>query len=276
MSLSLGKSVATHLFLPRPGPKKFNSFLKLFHKLENQLVIKVSSLISKQNSSQNGSKWPTSNKATALLITAVGAALLSCHNLKNYAENDTFEEAYRESPENLASRCGPYPALEPFRTGRLQVSATHELYFEESGSPEGKPVVVLHGGPGAGSSPGTRRLFDPNVYRIILFDQRGSGKSTPLGSVEDNTTWSLVEDIEKLRKHLGIEQWMVFGGSWGSTLALAYAETHPSRVTEMIVRGIFLFRKSELDFLFQNGASHIFPDAWELFASPIPQTNAVI
>jgi proline iminopeptidase len=170
----------------------------------------------------------------------------------------------------LPPRRGFYPPIEPFRTGRLRVSPVHELYFEESGNPIGKPVVFLHGGPGFGTEPNHRRFFDPQAYRIVLFDQRGCGKSTPHASLEDNTTWHLVEDIETLRKHLEIERWQVFGGSWGSTLALAYAETHPERVTEMVLRGIFLVRKREIDWFYQRGASAIFPDAWEKYLEPIP------
>jgi proline iminopeptidase len=163
-----------------------------------------------------------------------------------------------------------YPPIEPYRTGRLRVSDVHDLYFEESGNPSGKPVVFLHGGPGFGTEPGHRRFFDPAAYRIVLFDQRGCGKSTPHASLVDNTTWHLVSDIETLREHLGIERWQVFGGSWGSTLALAYAETHPGRVTELVLRGIFLVRKSEVDWFYQRGASAIYPDAWEKYLAPIP------
>jgi proline iminopeptidase len=163
-----------------------------------------------------------------------------------------------------------YPPIEPYRIGRLRVSDVHELYFEESGNPQGKPVVFLHGGPGFGTEPGHRRFFDPNAYRIVLFDQRGCGKSTPHASLVDNTTWHLVSDIEALRLHLGIDRWQVFGGSWGSTLALAYAETHPQRVTELVLRGIFLVRKSEIEWFYQRGASAIYPDAWERYLEPIP------
>ena len=172
-----------------------------------------------------------------------------------------------ESPE---SRRPLYPPLEPYRTGRLAVSDLHELYFEESGNPEGKPVVFLHGGPGAGSSPQQRRFFDPARYRIVLFDQRGAGRSTPYASLEENTTWHLVGDIEALRERLGVERWMVFGGSWGSTLALAYAQRHPERVTELVLRGIFLMRRFELEWFYQRGASQLFPDAFERYLQPIP------
>lgn len=173
----------------------------------------------------------------------------------------------------MAERRTLYPDLEPNRTGRLKVSATHELYWEESGNPNGKPVIFLHGGPGGGTEGKHRRYFDPSVYRIVLLDQRGCGKSTPFASLEENTTWHLVSDIERLREHLGIEKWQVFGGSWGSTLALAYAETHPSRVTELVLRGIFLLRKEEIRWFYQEGASWIYPDAWEAYLDHIPEAE---
>lgn len=163
-----------------------------------------------------------------------------------------------------------YPDIEPYRTGRLAVDAPHELYFEESGNPEGKPVVFLHGGPGGGTSPKQRRFFDPRRYRIVLFDQRGCGQSTPHACLEANTTWDLVADIERLREHLGIERWQVFGGSWGSTLALAYAQAHPDRVTELVLRGIFLLREREIDWFYQQGASFLYPDAWEPYEALVP------
>jgi proline iminopeptidase len=166
-----------------------------------------------------------------------------------------------------------YPPIEPYRTGRLDVGDGHSLYFEESGNPKGKPVVFLHGGPGSGTEPRQRRFFDPAHYRIVLFDQRGAGKSTPFASLQNNTTWHLVADLEKLRTELGIEKWQVFGGSWGSTLALAYAQAHPGRVTELVLRGIFLVRKSEIDWFYQGGCSAIFPDAWEDFLAPIPEAE---
>ena len=172
-------------------------------------------------------------------------------------------------------RRGYYPLVEPYRTGRLRVSDVHELYFEESGNAHGKPVVFLHGGPGFGTEPSHRRFFDPSAYRIVLFDQRGCGKSTPHASLVDNTTWHLVDDIERLRAHLGIERWQVFGGSWGSSLGLAYAETHPERVTELVLRGIFLVRKQEIDWFYQRGAGALFPDAWEKYVEPIPSGGAV-
>ncbi len=163
-----------------------------------------------------------------------------------------------------------YPPIEPYETHRLKVSDLHELYVEESGNPEGKPVVFLHGGPGGGTSPKHRRYFDPQQYRIILFDQRGCGQSTPYAEVRENGTWELVADVERIREHLGIARWMVFGGSWGATLGLAYAEKYPQRVTELIVRGIFLLRQQEVDWLYQEGASRIFPDAWEPYRDAIP------
>ncbi len=166
-----------------------------------------------------------------------------------------------------------YPEIEPYRTGRLDVGDGHMLYWEQCGNPAGKPAVMLHGGPGAGCSPDHRRQFDPERYNVTLFDQRGCGRSTPHASLEANTTWHLVEDIERLRALVGVEQWLVFGGSWGSTLALAYAQTHPERVSELVLRGIFTFRQSELDWLYQFGASEVFPDKWGEFLAPIPEAE---
>ena len=166
-----------------------------------------------------------------------------------------------------------YDPIEPFDSSRLKVSPVHELYYEQCGNAKGKPVVFLHGGPGGGISPDYRRYFDPQVYRIVLFDQRGSGQSTPHASLEENTTWDLVADIERLREHLGMNRWQVFGGSWGSTLALAYAETHPDRVTELVLRGIFLCRPKEISWFYQEGASAIFPDVWEEYLKVIPENE---
>lgn len=163
-----------------------------------------------------------------------------------------------------------YPEITPYRTGWLKVSDLHKIYFEECGNPQGKPAIVLHGGPGGGISPFLRQGHDPAKYRIILFDQRGCGQSTPHASLTENTTWDLVGDIERLRAHLGIDRWQVVGGSWGSTLGLAYAITHPARVTELILRGVFMIRKFEIDWFYQSGASTLFPDAWEGFVAPIP------
>lgn len=166
-----------------------------------------------------------------------------------------------------------FPEIEPFNKGMLKVSDIHTLYWEECGNPEGRPVVFLHGGPGGGVTPDYRRFFDPKTYRIILFDQRGSGQSTPCAELRENTTWDLVNDIETIRKMLKIEKWMVFGGSWGSTLALAYAITHPEKVKAMILRGIFLCRPSEIHWFYQEGASQIFPDIWDEYLKPIPENE---
>jgi len=173
------------------------------------------------------------------------------------------------APE-AARRRQLYPPIEPFRHGFLRVSDVHELYFEECGNPAGKPAVFLHGGPGAGADRRARQFFDPQHYRIVVFDQRGCGRSRPSANLIENTTWHLVADIERLRKHLGIERWLVFGGSWGSTLALAYAETHPERVTELVLRGVFLLRYAEIRWMYQHGASAIYPDRWEAYRDAIP------
>ena len=163
-----------------------------------------------------------------------------------------------------------FPNIEPFNTFNLPVSDLHTIYVEESGNKNGKPVIFLHGGPGGGVDPKYRRYFDPKKWRIIMFDQRGCGKSTPFAELEENTTWDLVSDIEKIRKHLSIDKWVVFGGSWGSTLSLAYSQTHPDSCKGLILRGIFLVRKKELDWFYQEGANNIFPDRWESFLEPIP------
>jgi len=166
-----------------------------------------------------------------------------------------------------------YPEIEPFDSGVLKVDDRHALYYEQCGNPAGKPVVMLHGGPGAGCGTKMRRFHDPSRYRIVLFDQRGSGRSTPHADLVDNTTGHLVADIERLREHLGIERWQVFGGSWGSTLAVAYAEAHPRRVTELLLRGIFMLRRWELEWFYQQGCHRLFPDAWEKYLAPIPQVE---
>jgi len=168
---------------------------------------------------------------------------------------------------------GIYPPLEPYNTLQLKVSALHKVYVEECGNPKGRPVIFCHGGPGGATEPKHRQLFNPEKYRIILFDQRGCGKSTPYACLEENTTWDLVHDMEQIRTSLQIERWQVFGGSWGSTLALAYAETHPERVTELVLRGIFLLRKQEIDWFYQEGASWIFPDAWKSYLEFIPENE---
>jgi len=166
-----------------------------------------------------------------------------------------------------------YPPIEPYETGWLDVGDGHRVYWELSGNPKGKPAVFLHGGPGGGFSPSHRQLFDPDRYRVLLFDQRGCGRSTPYASLEANTTWHLVADMERFRQMMGVEQWLVFGGSWGSTLALAYAETHRDRVSALIVRGIFTLRRSELLWYYQEGASWLFPEKWEGFLAPIPEAE---
>ncbi len=163
-----------------------------------------------------------------------------------------------------------YPPIEARRSGFLRVDDRHEIYWEESGNPRGLPVIGIHGGPGGGSSPEMRRFFDPTVYRIILIDQRGCGKSTPHSELEGNDTWSLVSDMEAVRAQLGIEKWVLFGGSWGSTLALTYAVTHPDRVFGLILRGIFLLTKTEIRWFYQEGASRLFPDAYDRYIAPIP------
>jgi proline iminopeptidase len=163
-----------------------------------------------------------------------------------------------------------YPEIQPYETGRLQVTNLHNIYYEQVGNPNGAPIVFLHGGPGGGLDKDHRRYFDPQHYRIILFDQRGCGQSTPFAELRENTTWDLVNDIETLRKKLNIEKWIVFGGSWGSTLALAYAVTHPEKVKALVLRGIFLCRPSEIKWFYQEGASHIFPDYWDKYFHYIP------
>lgn len=163
-----------------------------------------------------------------------------------------------------------YPPITPYDSGLYDVGDGHQIYWEVCGNPQGKPVVFLHGGPGGGCGPTHRRLFNPDKYRIVLFDQRGCGRSIPHAYLDANTTWDLVEDIERLRGHLHVDKWQVFGGSWGSTLALAYAQTYPERVTELVLRGIFLLRQAELHWYYQDGASWMCPDRWEAFLAPIP------
>ncbi len=166
-----------------------------------------------------------------------------------------------------------YPEIEPFETGFLDTGDGHRVYWEHVGTKGAKPAVFLHGGPGGGFSPAHRRQFDPAKYDLILFDQRGCGKSTPYASLENNTTWHLVADIERLREMIGAEKWLVFGGSWGSTLALSYAQTHPERVSELVVRGIYTLTRAELDWYYQFGVSEMFPDKWERFCAPIPEAE---
>lgn len=163
-----------------------------------------------------------------------------------------------------------YPPRQPYNEGELKVSDLHTIHFEESGNPEGKPIVLLHGGPGGGCPPFYRQYFDPEKWRLVMFDQRGCGQSKPHAELQENTTWDLVNDIEKLREYLNIQQWVVFGGSWGSTLSLAYSQTHPERCKGLILRGIFMVRQKEIRWFYQEGASYIFPDAWEEYVKPIP------
>ena len=165
-----------------------------------------------------------------------------------------------------------FPPIEPFNSGFMERDG-HQIYYEQCGNPNGKPAVFLHGGPGGGGSTTVRRFFDPKKYHIVIFDQRGCGRSKPHGCLEKNTTWDLVEDIETLKKILGFEKWLVFGGSWGSTLSLAYSQTYPASVSEMVLRGIFMLRKKELDWFYQEGASNIFPEAWEKFLEPIDESQ---
>lgn len=188
---------------------------------------------------------------------------------RSHARNAVLSKRKRvtKAPPGLR---GLYPAIKPYRSGHLQVSDLHEIYYEECGNPKGKPAVFVHGGPGAGCDNRARCFFDPEAYRIILFDQRGCGRSRPHASLVDNTTWHLVEDMERLRQHLGIQRWLVFGGSWGSTLALTYSQTHPQRVSELVLRGIFMLTQFELDWFYQQGASALFPDHWENYLAAIP------
>lgn len=164
-----------------------------------------------------------------------------------------------------------YSEIQPYNSGMIKVSELHEIYYEECGNPNGKPVVLVHGGPGGGANPFMRRLHDSSAYHIILFDQRGCGRSMPHAELRENTTWDLIADMEKLRELLGIDRWQLLGGSWGSTLCVAYAETHPERVTEMVLRGIFMLRRKELLWFYQYGCSELFPDAWEHYLAPIPE-----
>ena len=173
----------------------------------------------------------------------------------------------------IKPRLSLFPRIDARRVGRLRVSEIHELYWEESGNPAGLPVIALHGGPGGGCSPEMRRFFDPDRYRIIMFDQRGCGRSSPFSELKDNTTWRLVEDMETLRQHLGVERWVVFGGSWGSTLALTYAAMHRQRTLGLVLRGIFLLTEGEINWFYQEGASRLFPDAYDRYVAPIPEAE---
>jgi len=205
------------------------------------------------------------------LGTAAALTASHCQGQIPMTSNDTVQQI--EDARRLG-RATLRPAIEPFRTGFLTVTTkagtTHQIYYEESGNPDGQPVVIVHGGPGGGCSPEYRCFHDPEHYRIVCFDQRGCNRSTPHASLDENTTWHLIEDMELLRTTLNIDTWQVFGGSWGSTLSLAYAETHPSRVQALVLRGIFMLRRHELQFYYQEGASFIFPDAWEHYKAAIP------
>jgi proline iminopeptidase len=189
---------------------------------------------------------------------------------RSHARHAVLAKRKRSAKSAAGGRRTLYPAIEPYNSGMLRVSGTHEIYYEECGNPKGKPALFVHGGPGAGCDNRARRFFDPDTYRIVLFDQRGCGRSRPHASLVDNTTWHLVADMEQLREHLGIDRWLVFGGSWGSTLALAYAQTHPQRVTEMVLRGIFMLSQFELQWFYQEGASALFADHWENYIAAIP------
>lgn len=166
-----------------------------------------------------------------------------------------------------------FPETQPYDSGHLRVDGLHSVYYEQCGNPNGKPAVFVHGGPGGGASPVHRRFWDPAKYRVVLFDQRGCGRSTPHAELRNNTTWDLVSDMERLREHLGIDRWQLFGGSWGSTLSLTYAQEHPERVSEMVLRGIFLLRRREIQWYYQQGASRIFPEAWQRYLAPIPTSE---
>jgi len=195
----------------------------------------------------------------------------NCHFILNHRKNQKMTKSVATQDSSAPKRT-LYPPIEPYDSGRLKVSDIHELYYEQCGNPNGKPAIVVHGGPGGGCVASYRQYFDPVVYRIVMFDQRGAGRSTPHAELEENTTWHLVEDMETIRKHLGIENWtVVFGGSWGSTLSLAYAQTHPERVKSLVLRGIFTLRRRELEFFYQEGSSWVFPDAWDQYLEPIPE-----
>ncbi|TMW65817.1 hypothetical protein Poli38472_003582 [Pythium oligandrum] len=230
--------------------------------------------------SRNGSGSSTNTALTSMVL----AAAVAGSAVATYATSATTEckaavakktpATEEQKPEYLCkAEDFLYPPIQPFNTGMLQVSDKHTIYYEECGNPYGKPVVMVHGGPGGGCSEAMRRFHDPRVYRIILFDQRGCGRSTPHACLEENTTWSLVEDMERLRRHLNVEKWQVFGGSWGSTLSTTYAITHPTRVSELVLRGIFHLRKKELEFYYQSGASFLYPDRWEAYRDAIPENE---
>lgn len=214
----------------------------------------------------------SSSISNSFIVSGRKSSVLRSQNIgyKSEQQLSVSMDLNKECPEINTKL---YPDIEPFSTGFLKVSELHSIYWEQSGNPSGHPVVFLHGGPGGGTSPSNRKFFDPAFYRIILFDQRGAGKSTPHACLVDNTTWDLINDIEKLREHLDIPEWQVFGGSWGSTLALAYSQSHSDKVTGMVLRGIFLLRKKEIDWFYEGGAAAIYPDAWEPFRDLIPENQ---
>ncbi|XP_027112723.1 proline iminopeptidase-like [Coffea arabica] len=215
------------------------------------------------------SSFPPKN----LTISERNSSVLRAQNIDYKSEKQRSLESMDSKKDSTELNRELYLDIEPYSTGFLKVSDLHTIYWEQSGNPNGHPVVFLHGGPGGGTSPNNRKFFDPAFYRIILFDQRGAGKSTPHACLVENTTWDLVNDIEKLREHLQIPEWQVFGGSWGSTLALAYSQSHPEKVTGLVLRGIFLLRKKEIDWFYEGGAAAIFPDAWESFRDLIPDNE---
>ncbi|TFK27523.1 proline iminopeptidase [Coprinopsis marcescibilis] len=216
-------------------------------------------------------RWQT--LSAGLNRTATAATLRRPHRISNSIPTFRSSSFSTTTVRLNAQSSIMYPAIQPFETGKLKVSDIHELYYEVSGNKDGVPVVFVHGGPGGGTDATDRTFFNAQKYKIILLDQRGSGKSTPSASLEENTTWDLVRDLEALRLKLAIDKWHVFGGSWGSTLSLAYAQTHPERVKSLVLRGIFTLRKSELNFFYQDGASHLFPEAWEEYLAPIPEAE---
>ena len=213
-------------------------------------------------------------RGASLSLSPPAAALKPLLSSSMASTSDSTASSASSAPSSPGPLRSLYPPIEPYDSGFLQVSSIHRIYYEQSGNPNGKPVISLHGGPGGGSDAWHRQFFDPAFYRIVIADQRGAGKSTPPGSLDDNTTWHLVADIETIRQHLNIDAWhVVFGGSWGSTLSLAYAETHPDRVRSLVLRGIFLLRRKELLWFYQEGASYVFPDQWEHYLGPIPESE---
>ncbi|KAM6558987.1 hypothetical protein CsatA_028226 [Cannabis sativa] len=223
------------------------------------------------SSSSFYSRFLHSNTIFAASVSEKKYPVLRAQYLDYKSAEPKLIDSMESEKEDSGLKRELYSVIEPYSSGFLKVSDLHTIYWEQSGNPDGHPVVFLHGGPGGGTSPTNRRFFDPEFYRIILFDQRGAGKSTPHACLKENTTWDLIDDIEKLREHFKIPEWQVFGGSWGSTLALAYSQTHPDKVTGLVLRGIFLLRKKEIDWFYEGGAAAIYPDAWEPFRDLIPE-----